>query len=73
MKEHPPEIFEVMIEFLYLGEAKVNSNDLVDLLNLCQEYLLPTMKQAIEHVFADQLTIALFHDIYMVMKAFDCV
>ena len=30
------------------------------------------MKQAIEHVFADQLTVDLFVDIYMVTKAFDC-
>jgi hypothetical protein len=30
------------------------------------------MKQAIEHVFADQLTADLFVDIYMVTKAFDC-
>ena len=72
VREHPPEVFQAMIEFLYLGETRVNSNDLIDLLHLCQEYLLPTMKQAIEHVFADQLTVPLFHDIYMVMKAFDC-
>lgn len=61
-----------MISFLYIGEAKVNSNDLVSLLQLCQEYILPGMKQAIEHVFADQLTMDLFLDIYMVQKAFDC-
>ena len=29
------------------------------------------MKQAIEHVFADQLTIELFVDVYMLTKAFD--
>lgn len=63
--EHSPKVIEAMIQFLYLGEAKVNSNDLVDLLGLCQEYLLPGMKQAIEHVFADQLTLDLFMDVYM--------
>ena len=30
------------------------------------------MKQAIEHVFADKLSIELFVDIYMLTKAFDC-
>ena len=30
------------------------------------------MKQAIEHVFADQLNIDLFVDIYMLTRAFDC-
>ena len=33
--DHSPKEIEAMIEFLYLGEAKVNSNDLVDLLGLC--------------------------------------
>lgn len=55
-----------MIDYLYLGEARVNSNDLVSLLQLCQEYILPGMKQAIEHIFAAQLTHDLFIDIYMV-------
>lgn len=70
--EYTPEVFTAMLKFIYLGEAQVNSNDLVDLLNLCQEYLLPAMKQAIEHVFAEQLNVELFVDIYMVAKAFDC-
>ena len=30
--EYTPEVFEAMIQFLYLGETKINSNDLVDLL-----------------------------------------
>ena len=71
VQEYSKEVFEAMIKFLYLGETKVNSNDLVDLLNLCQEYLLPGIKQAIEHVFADQLNMELFIDIYMLAKAFD--
>lgn len=41
-----------VIDFIYLGSTRVNSNDLVDLLALCQEYLLVGMKQAIEYVFA---------------------
>lgn len=69
--DYTPEVFGAMIRFLYLGETKINSNDLVDLLNLCQEYLLQGMKQAIEHVFADQLTADLFVDVYMLTKAFD--
>ena len=30
------------------------------------------MRQAVEHVFADQLTVDLFIDIYMLTRAFDC-
>ena len=32
--EHSPEIMQAMIDFMYLGQAKINSNDLVDLLGL---------------------------------------
>ena len=42
--EYSKEVFEAMIKFLYLGETNINSNDLVDMLNLSQEYLLPCMK-----------------------------
>jgi len=61
-----------MIDFFYLGEARVSSTDLVDLLELCQEYILPSFKQAIESVYASNLTIENYLDIYMVGKAFDC-
>jgi len=69
--DYTPKVFGAMIEYLYLGETRINSNDLVDLLNLCQEYLLQGMKQAIEHVFAEQLNTDLFVDVYMLTKAFD--
>ena len=72
MREYSPQIVQAMIDFIYLGQARINSNDLVDLLSLCQEYLLVGMKQAIEHVFASQLTLDLFMDIYMLTRAFDC-
>ena len=72
VREHSLQDVQAMVDFIYLGKARVNSNDLVDLLSLCQEYLLVGMKQAIEHVFASQLTLDLFLDIYMLTRAFDC-
>jgi len=44
-----------MLEFFYLGETKLNSNDLVDMLRLCEEYLLPGIKMAIEQEFIKNL------------------
>ena len=72
VREYSQAVVQAMIDFIYLGTAKINSNDLVDLLGLCQEYLLVNMKQAIEHVFAEQLTVDLFLDIYMLTRAYDC-
>ena len=61
-----------MLDFFYLCEAKLNSNDLIDLLGVCQEYILSDFKLAIEAVFANNLEASNFVDIYMVAKAFDC-
>ena len=61
-----------MIDFMYLGTAKINSNDLVDLLELCQEYILPQLKQALEQVFIGNISLDSFLDIYLVAKAFEC-
>ena len=72
VREYSQAVVQAMIDFIYLGSAKINSNDLVDLLGLCQEYLLVNMQQAIEHVFAEQLTVDLFLDIYMLTRAYDC-
>ena len=61
-----------MLEFFYLGETKINSNDLVDMLNLSEEYLLPGIKMAIEQEFIRNLKIENFYDIYMISKGFSC-
>ena len=37
-----------MLEFFYLGETKINSIHLIDMLNLCDEYLLPSIKMVVE-------------------------
>ena len=72
VKEHPPSVFKAMLEFFYLGETKLNSNDLVDMLNLCEEYLLPGIKMAIEQEFIKNLKVENFYDVYMIAKGFSC-
>lgn len=73
IRGHRASIVTNMVEFIYLGKTTLNSNDLVDLLFLCQEYLLPPLKQAIEHLFGTRLSPEIFFDVYMMAKAFDCV
>jgi len=34
--EYSPKLFQTMVDFLYLSEIAINSNDLVDMLHLCQ-------------------------------------
>ena len=60
-----------MIDFLYLSEISINSNDLVDMLHLCQEYIVPRLKAAIEVVFGENLTMENFADLMMLSRAFE--
>ena len=59
-----------MIDFMYLSEVTLDSNDLVEMLQLCQQYLLPKLKTAIEHVFSESVTVDNFGDRMMLSRAF---
>lgn len=61
-----------MIDYFYIGQATVNSDDLVSLLSLCQEYILPNLKLAIETIFASNLDVENFLDTYLIAKAYEC-
>jgi hypothetical protein len=58
---------------MYTGEISMNSNDLIDLLQLCQEYLVPKLKQSIEIVFSENISIDNFADLMMVSRAYDAL
>ena len=70
--DYPVELFQVMLDYFYLGQATVNSDDLVSLLSLCQEYILPNLKLAIETIFASNLDVENFLDTYLIAKAYEC-
>ena len=40
--------FKAMIEYFYTGKCLIDSNDIVEMLEMCQEYMLPDLKQLIE-------------------------
>ena len=56
---------------MYKGEVQLNSNDLIDLLQLCQEYILPKLKQSIEIVFSENISMENFADLMMLSRAYD--
>jgi hypothetical protein len=39
-----------MIDYFYRGSCTFDSNDLAEMLELCQEYLLPDLKQLLEQI-----------------------
>ena len=67
-----PDLFQAMIAFFYLGEASVSSDDLIDLLQLSQQYLLSKLKLALEKIFVENIDKSNLVDTYMVAKAFEC-
>ena len=66
------EMLDCMLEFMYTGRCELKSDQLIDLLDLSHQYLLPRMKHAIEIILAKNLAVETFYDTYMVMKAFEC-
>ena len=72
VNDYSPELFQVMVDFIYLGEARVCSDDMTDLLQMCQQFFLVKLKLALETVFAENLDKNNLLDTLMVAKAFDC-
>ena len=62
-----------MLEFFYLGETKMNSIHLIDMLNLCDEYLLPGIKMVVEQELVKNLRQDNYHDMYMIAKGYGCL
>ena len=42
--DYKSDTFKAMLEFLYLGQTQVFSKDLIEILYLCEEYILPSLK-----------------------------
>lgn len=61
-----------MVDFMYLGEAQVCSEDLTDLLQMCQQFFLVKLKLALETKLAENLDKSNMLDTLMVAKAFEC-
>ncbi|CDW89187.1 UNKNOWN [Stylonychia lemnae] len=64
--------FQVMKRYFYLGELEFDSNDLIEMLELCQEYLLYDVKQLIEHLMVKNVDIENFADYMHLCRVFDC-
>ena len=44
MTNYQKKTIENMLAYFYTGECEIESNDLVETLELCQEYLIPEFK-----------------------------
>ena len=53
IKDYKMSIFKAMLEFFYLGQTVIASKDIMDMLYLCDEYILPALKQAVEAVIEE--------------------
>ena len=69
--EYSPAVFKAMIDFMYMPEVTIASNDMVDLLDLCREYILPTLKQALEVTFSENIDANNFADLMQLSRAFE--
>jgi len=65
-------LLHCMLQFMYTGQATINSENLIDLLDLSHQYMLPKLKLAIENVFINNLSVETYLNTYQVAKAFEC-
>ena len=42
--DYHADVFRAMLEYLYLGSTQIFSKDLIEILYLCEEYILPSLK-----------------------------
>lgn len=61
-----------MMEYFYTGKLTVESSDILEMLEMCQEYLIPDMKQLIEQIIIKNLDIENFSDSMQIARSFDC-
>jgi hypothetical protein len=47
--------FGTLINYFYTGRCSVDSNDLIEMLEMCQEYLLPDLKQLLEQIIVTNI------------------
>lgn len=64
--------FSAMLDFFYTGECSFYSSDLLDMLELCRQYLLPDLRQVLEQVIITNLDLDNFAETFDVAKSFDC-
>ena len=70
VKEFSAAVFKAMVDFMYLSEVSLDSNDLIEMLQLCQHLSLPKLKAAIEAAFSETVTVENFTDRMMLSRAF---
>lgn len=61
-----------MLDYLHTGLLNFESHDILELLELCQEYLLPDMKQLIEQIMVRNIDFDNFGESMQISRSFDC-
>ena len=61
-----------MIKFFYTGICNFESNTLLEMLDLCQEYLLADLKQLVEHIMIANIDLENFGDTFEACKSYEC-
>lgn len=67
----PSTSFSAMIEFFYTGSCDFDSDSLLDLFEMCQEYLLPDLRQLLESVVQKNVDFENFFDTILLTRKYD--
>lgn len=69
---YPFELIDEIVKYFYLGQCKVNSNDIYTMLEICQEYLIDDLKQLIEMKLIKNIDNDNFRDNMQLARTFEC-
>ena len=67
----PSSSFSAMIEFFYTGSCEFDSDSLIDMFEMCQEYLLPDLRQILESVVLKNVDSENFFDTILLARKYD--
>lgn len=65
-------MFKSLIDYLYTGHLSLDSSDLLEMLELCQEYLLYDLKQLLEQLIIKNIDFDNFSETMNIARAYEC-
>lgn len=68
---YSPATFKALIDYFYTGKCSIDSNDILEAFEMCQEYMLSDFKQLLEQIMVGNIDMDNFPDNMMLARNFD--
>lgn len=72
IERYSPQCIKALIDYFYTGHCELDSNDIVEMFNICQEYMLPDLRQLLEQIMVGNLDMDNFPDCIQLARDYEC-